>query len=134
MKEQEKTPEEILVPTLEVETVTGEKLRVPKTTLEKEIEISRVLAKILKEIYSLEVVKKGQFEAKDLLSVLPELLQKCPSDVVKVASIIIEKDEGWVVKNLEIEGLVKLLTPFSLKLKKLLKGLPGVVRSRVSTK
>jgi len=133
--EEKKTPGEVLVPGLEVVTVKGEKLKVPKTTLKKEIEIGRVLFEVLKEVYSLDVVKKGEFKVEELLDTLPGLVKTVPDKLIKIASIIVEKEEGWVLDNLDIEGLVQLLAPFFSKLSKLVAGLPVVkTRARILTK
>lgn len=102
----------------EITTVHGETLTIPKVTWAKEIQILRIVGKLVQTLN----LKPGVH----WMELLPHILEKAPTELTRIAAILLEKDPAWVEQNLEAEQVFEVVIPFCMNLlNKAGKPLPG---------
>ncbi len=101
-----------------IETLHEERIKVPILTAGKEAKIfqslARLLEKLPKNIFQGDL---EEFEAADLLKILPNLLKDAPREAFSMASEILTSkehplDEKWVQDNLNFDKIFDLIIPF----------------------
>lgn len=120
-----------------VETLGGEKIKVPKLSWGKEIKLAKIFSTMIKQMPSFvetfsempevdeKKLKKGNvgdymkgafggFVGK-LIKILPELLDNAPDCLTQSASVMLDKDSKWIENNLEFDGMVDLVVPFFVR-------------------
>jgi len=92
----------------EIKTVHGETVTVPKVTWAKEIQILRIVGKLVQSLN----IKAGVH----WIDLLPQILEKAPTELTRIAAILLDKDPAWVEQNLEAEQVFEVVIPFCMNL------------------
>ena len=101
-----------------IETLHGERIKVPILSAGKEARIFQSLARLLDKIPKKHFQGNLEdFNAADLLKVLPNLLKDAPKEAFSMASEILTSkehsiEEEWVQDNLNFEKILDLIIPF----------------------
>lgn len=108
----------------EVKTVSGEVVQVPKVTWAKEIQILRIVGKLIQSLN----LKPGVHWTE----LVPQILEKAPTELTRIAALLLDKEPGWVEQNLEAESVFKVVIPFCMNLlNKAGKPLPADLAQRI---
>jgi len=103
---------EVLFPKKEfVTTVDGERIEVPKSTLRVQLQVVQSLGRILKR-FPQDVLEGEEFDLQKGIGIVAEILETLPEEVLKIASVIVGRDEEWVAENLDLDSVVELILPF----------------------
>jgi len=100
---------------LYTKTISGEVVKAGVLTWKKELEIGKVLAGLLKEMPELTSRNLSSLTPDDLLVIIGSLLSKGLDEVTHLVGVILDKDENWILENLDSEGVINLLVPFFFK-------------------
>jgi len=96
-------------------TISGEVVKAGVLTWKKELEIGKVLAGLLKEVPELTSRNLSSLTPDDLLVIIGSLLSKGLDEITHLVGVILDKDENWILENLDSEGVINLLVPFFFK-------------------
>lgn len=96
--------------TQKITTIKGEEIEYPtKTAIGKELKIREIFFEKLSPFMNLLVNQKG----KDLEEkAFPFFLHTYPSILPSVTAVVIEKDEKWVLENIDKETCEGIVNPF----------------------
>lgn len=113
MKDSKRDESKVFVPEERVlETVSGEKIKVPRVNWKKQILISRLIGSTIESLECLRNRDLSNLQVKDMIEVLPEIIEKAPEKVTEMCAILLEKDNSFVENELDLERIVELLRPF----------------------
>jgi hypothetical protein len=110
---------------VEIKTLSGEIVQVPKVAWGKEIRIGQEIGRVFEELNDVRIsTEKGaQWDREKLIA---ELIVKAPDAVTRIVSIIIDKDAAWIQEELDAEAILGLLVPFCMnRVTKFVKVLPA---------
>jgi len=101
-------------------SLNGEAIELPlRISWKKERGILRVLSSIYKKAPFIEdflkkafVGTKEKINPADTINCVPQLLEEVPGDVTEIVSILIDKDSTWIDNNLDLEIIVRIVSPF----------------------
>ena len=110
-KQEDVTDFDTWFPPLEfMETLNGERVKIPRVSAGKEARIFQALARLL------EKLPKGldweKFKAADLLQIAPKLLRDAPEEGFFIAATLLDKESDWVQENLDFDMIFSLILPF----------------------
>ena len=114
-----------------MDTIHGERIKIPVLSAGKEARIFQSLARLMETLPKTETLPKEEieggdveaedgaeaFSAADLLEMLPKLLQEAPKEAFTIASEILTSetlpiDDKWVRDNLNFDKIFELIIPF----------------------
>lgn len=84
----------------------------PKLAWGKQIKLLRHFSALLAKVPELREVNFEAFTIRDLVQVLPSVLDNAPDSFSEMCSLILDKDRAWVDENLSIDDIMGLIVPF----------------------
>lgn len=110
-EEKEKSDFETWFPPLEfMDTIGGERVKIPKVSAGKEAKVFQALARLLGTLP--KKIDLDNFTAADLLNVAPKLLREAPEEGFFIAATLLDKEPQWVKDNLDFDKIFSLILPF----------------------
>lgn len=99
---------------------SGEELTVPRLTIGRILTVTNNIAELVKaakeeipELLDLDSTVKNPAEiGTRILQAIPAMLPKVSQHIVSIVACYIDKEEGWVKDNLDLEDLTAIATPF----------------------
>ncbi|GAH64861.1 unnamed protein product, partial [marine sediment metagenome] len=110
-KEEEKSDFETWFPPLEfIDTIGGERVKIPPVSAGKEAKVFQALARLIDKLP--KKIDLENFTAADLLNVAPKLLKEAPEEGFFIAATLLDKEPQWVKDNLDFDKIFSLILPF----------------------
>lgn len=110
-KEKQKKDFETWFPPLEfIETLEGERVKIPKVSAGKEAKVFQALGRLLGKLP--KNVNLTDFSGADLLEFAPKLLKETPEEGFFIAATLLDKEPQWVKDNLDFDKIFSLILPF----------------------
>lgn len=94
--------EELLSAPQTVTLSSGETVEIPRLSWGKELKIYRILAQIFKEVPGIE---EGSVDK------AVEVLTRFAERVVELATLVLNKDAGWVNEHLTSKDMIQIILP-----------------------
>lgn len=124
-KEKEKADFEIWFPPLEfIETIGGERVKIPPVSAGKEAKVFQALGRLLSKLP--KKISWDNFSADDLLNIAPKLLKEAPEEAFFIAGLLLDKEGKWIEDNLNFDKIFSLILPFVGREAKLFTKVVGV--------
>ena len=110
-EEKKKSDFETWFPPLEfIDTIKGERVKIPPVSAGKEAKVFQALGRILGHLP--KKINWGEFSADDLLSIAPRLLKETPDEAFYIGGLLLDKEPKWVADNLDMDRIFSLILPF----------------------
>jgi hypothetical protein len=104
-----------------IDTLSGERVRVEKLNWKQEREVVAVIGKMVEQLPELQNVDFKKLKISDALAAMPVLLQKVPTLVTDMVSIILNREAKWIDENLNFDIITEVVSPFLESFSKILK-------------
>jgi len=103
----------------EIETIAGEKVKIPKLAFGKNLQIGEIIETLIDEykkesgidILSLKP-KDGTWSVDDLKSLISFVSTFVPRKLAEISAVILDKKYQWVLDNLDEESIIVVLMGF----------------------
>ncbi len=93
----------------EVTTVHGDKIRVPKITWKKEIQLIKLIEDVLGSLNDL--IDGDDAADPGLAHMIQRVLSVAPEKATRFVSVVLEKEDDWVEDNLDLPEIVSIIIP-----------------------
>ena len=125
----EKVNDEVTVffPDGKLKLSSGEEIDVPKLSWKVEARAVKIIGRIFKSVPELSALDLNNVTGKNLLAIIPTLLEKVPDAITELTCLLIKKDQKFVEDQLNHEDVLAVIIPFSVALSGMLRKLAGVV-------
>jgi len=111
---------ELFIPPESLTTFTGKKLKWPVVTWSKEVRVLRLLGDVIDRVPELTDADYEDFSAGHIVKIFGAIMQRVPEHITEAVCILTDKEEEWVMNNMDSSDIVSLLYPFFLERKQMI--------------